>query len=267
MAVTAGRLVQLVPVEAKAKPGKAFTAKLKVSGSHGTVVYAESKGAPQLKVSTSGVISAPATLIAGVYRASGNDRDTLGDSGTWAFTLTISGRKLTQAQPARATIAAGTAFKDKLKVKASHGKVTFTELKGAPRLKVTSSGVISAPATLKKGIYKATGTMKDSSGGSGSWRFTLTVTSGSFKQIGATTGTTTNTKAFTAQLKVAGAAGTVRFKKLTGSSQIAVSSSGTVSAPVALAAGTYTITGTAKDTSGDVCNWTFTLSVTSSVAP
>jgi hypothetical protein len=40
-----------------------------------------------------------------------------------------------------------------------------------------------------------------------------------------------------------------------------VSSAGKVSAPDTLAAATYTITGTAKDSSGDTCKWTFTLVV------
>jgi len=259
--VAATRLLQIAPDAATTIAGKAFAAQLEVAGSHGTVTYAQSSGAPHLTVSSSGAISAPATLTAGTYRASGSTRDTLGDSGLWSFTLTVTGHKLTQLAPITAAIVAGKAFTARLKISGGHGKLTYSESKGSPQLKVSSSGVLSALATLKPGTYKATGSVRDTSSDSGTWRFTLTVKASTLKQISPTAGRTISGTAFTAQLKVSGAHGKVTFTQLTGAQVMTVSSTGKLSAPATLAAATYTITGTAKDRSGDTCKWTFTLVV------
>jgi len=48
--------------------GKAFTDQLKTSGGTGTVTYAQSTGAPDLKVSSSGAVSAPAPWRQGPTR-------------------------------------------------------------------------------------------------------------------------------------------------------------------------------------------------------
>jgi hypothetical protein len=225
------------------------------------VTYAQSNGAPHLTVASSGAISAPATLTAGIYKASGSTRDTLGDGGLWAFTLTVTGHKLTQLAPMKATIVVGKAFTERLKVSGGHGKLTYSESKVSSELKVSSAGVLSALASLKPGTYKATGSVKDPSSDSGSWHFTLTVKAPTFKQISPTAGKTHSGTAFTAQLKVSGANGKVTFTQLTGAQVMTVSSSGKVSASATLAAAIYTITGTAKDRSGDSCKWTFTLVV------
>jgi hypothetical protein len=58
--------------------GTAFSGQLAVTSAAGPVT-----------VSAAGVITAPATVPAGVYQLTGTDSDPLGDSGTWAFTLTI----------------------------------------------------------------------------------------------------------------------------------------------------------------------------------
>jgi hypothetical protein len=89
LTVKANKLTQIAPTKATTTTGEAFTGQLKVSGSHGTVTYAQSIGAPDLKVSSSGAVSAPATLAAGTYKAAGTARDSLGDTGTWSFTLTL----------------------------------------------------------------------------------------------------------------------------------------------------------------------------------
>ena len=186
--------------------GKAFTGQLEVSGSHGTVTYAQSTGAPDLKVSPSGAVSAPATLAAGTYKAAGTARDTLGDTGSWSFALTVTASKLTQVAPTSATTTLGKAFSGQLEVSGSRGTVTYTQSSGAPDLTVSSSGKVSALATLAAGTYQATGIVKDTSGDTGTWSFTLTVTAtvNKITQIAPTTATTTTGKAFSGRLEVSG---------------------------------------------------------------
>ena len=99
-------------------------------------------------------------MPAGTYKAAGTTRDTLGDTGTWSFTLTITVTKLTQIAPTAATTPAGKAFTGQLEVSGSRGAVTYAQLSGVPDLTVSSSGAITADATLAAGIYKATGTVK-----------------------------------------------------------------------------------------------------------
>jgi putative sterol carrier protein len=264
LTVTATKISQVAPTTATTAPGKAFTGQLKVSGSHGTVTYAQSTGAPDLKVSSAGAVSASATLAAGTYKATGTARDTLGDTGTWSFALTVTASKLTQAAPTAAATTTGKAFSGQLEASGSHGTVTYTQTTGAPRLTISSSGKVSAPATLAAGTYKATGTVKDTSGDTGTWSFTLTVTAtvNKITQIAPTTATTATGRAFSGRLEVSGSRGTVTYAQSSGAPHLTVSSSGAVSAPATLAAGTYTATGTVKDTFGDTGTWSFTLTVT-----
>ena len=67
--------------------------------------------------------------------------------------------------------------------------------------------------------------------------------------------------AFSDQLQVSGATGTVTFAQTTGSASVAVSGSGQVSASASLAAGTYSASGTDSDAGGDTGTWTYNLSV------
>ena len=257
-------LTQVAPTSARTTTGTAFTAQLKVSGSHGAVTYTQSAGAPELKVSSSGTVSASVSLPAGTYKATGTARDTHGDVGSWSFTLTVAATKLAQAAPAAGTTAVGTAFTAQLKVSGSHGAVTYAQSVGAPELKVSSAGAVSAPASLPAGSYKATGTARDTYGDVGSWSFTLTVKANKLTQLGRTTGTTTTGRAFAAQLKVSGSVGAVTYSQSAGAPQLNVSSSGSVSAPANLPAGTYKATGAARDILGDTGTWSLTLTVTAS---
>jgi uncharacterized protein DUF11 len=63
----------------------------------GPVSYLTTSAAGPVTVPAAGVITAPATVPAGVYQLTGTDSDPFGDSGNWAFTLTV-----TPAGPARA---------------------------------------------------------------------------------------------------------------------------------------------------------------------
>jgi hypothetical protein len=260
--VSAHKLAQLAPLAAKIAAGSAYTAQITVSGAHGRLTYTQSVGAPRIVVSSAGALRAPADLAAGTYKASGSVRDSLGDLGAWSFELTVVASKLTQAAPDKATISTGKAFAGQLKVSGSHGTVVYTETKGAPHLKVSPSGAISAAASLPAGLYKATGTEKDSAGDTGKWSFSLTIKASGLTQLAPKSAKVTSGRPFTDQLKVSGARGKVTFTQLTDAQVMTVSPSGVISAPATLAPATYIVTGTAKDKLGDSCNWSFTLTVT-----
>ena len=262
LTVTANKITQVAPATATIKAGKAFTGQLKVSGSHGAVTYAQSSGAPSVKVSSSGRVSAPATLAAGTYKAKGTEKDSLADTGKWSFALTVTANKITQLAPATATIKAGKAFTGQLKVSGSHGAVTYAQSSGAPSVKVSSSGRVSAPATLAAGTYKAKGTERDSLGDTGIWSFTLNLTAYKITQLAPASATTAAGEGFTGQLEVSGSRGTVTFTQSNGAPSVKISSSGKVSTPATLAAGTYKATGSDSDTHGDTGIWSFALTVT-----
>ena len=241
--------------------GTAFRGRLKVTGSHGAVTFSQSTGAPHIKVSSSGVISIAANLPTGIYKATGAVRDSEDDSGVWSFTLTVVARKLTQLAPSSGTTTVGKAFSDQLKLLGSHGRVTYSQSSGAPQLKVSSSGTVSAPATLAAGTYKATGGARDSFGDSGNWSFTLKVAGNQLLQLAPSTGATKGGKAFHSQLKVSGAHGALRYSQSSGAPRVLVTPSGAVSAPAGLPGGVYKASGRVEDSLGDLGNWTFTLTV------
>ena len=128
--------------------------------------------------------------------------DASGDTGTWGFSLTVSATTLTQIAPTTGTTTLGKAFTGQLEVSGAHGAVTYAQSSGTPQLTVSSSGKVSALATLTAGTYSATGIVNDASGDTGTWGFSLTVSATTLTQIAPTTGTTTLGKAFTGQLEV-----------------------------------------------------------------
>ena len=134
---------------------------LSVTGNIGAVVYTQTTGSPSLSVSTTGAVSAPATLVAGPYAATGTDVDALGDTGTWSYTLTVNDSTLTQVSPTAGTTTTGSAFADQLSVTGNNGAVVYTQTTGSPSLSVSTTGAVSAPATLVAGPYAATGTDVD----------------------------------------------------------------------------------------------------------
>ena len=265
LTVTVNKIVQVAPTTATTTLGNSFAGQLEVSGARGTVTYAQSAGGPDLKVSPSGLISAPATLSAGTYKATGTVKDSLGDTGAWTFVLTVTVNKIVQVAPIAATIARGKIFSEQLEVSGGHGTITYSQSAGAPDLTVSSSGVISGPASLAAGTYDATGTVKDASGDTGDWSFSLTVTSITITQVAPSTARTTTGKAFSDQLEVSGGHGTIAYAQSTGAPELTVSSSGLISSQDSLAAGTYEATGTVKDSLGATGDWSFSLTVTATV--
>jgi major membrane immunogen (membrane-anchored lipoprotein) len=267
LVVRSNKITQVAPASATAATGKAFTVQLKVSGSRGTITYTQLTGLTHLLVSASGKVSTMSTLAAGTYKATGSVKDGLGDRGLWSFTLTVAAGKFTQVSPVTATITTGKAFRVQLRVSGATGTVTYAQTKGAPQLKVSTSGKVSAPATLAAGTYKATGTAKDKFGDKGTWRFILKVKGQKLIQLETKSGSVTSGKALTGQLKVSGALGNVTYKQLTGLPSVTVSASGQISAPATLAVATYTVSGIDRDSRGDKGTWSYTLTVTGAMSP
>jgi hypothetical protein len=85
---TTGGIAQSPPVSGAVLQGSAYSGQLAVTGSSGTVTFAQSSGG-DVSVSSTGVVSAPASLASGAYTASGTDSDTSGNTGTWTFTLNV----------------------------------------------------------------------------------------------------------------------------------------------------------------------------------
>jgi hypothetical protein len=79
---------QEAPLTGTTVAGDGFSSSLQVSGGTGSVTYKQTSGAPDIAVSGTGLLTAPTTLAAGTYTASGTDAD-VGGAGSWEFTLTI----------------------------------------------------------------------------------------------------------------------------------------------------------------------------------
>lgn len=95
--VVAKTLSQNLPVAGTvtAADSAAFTAQLASSGNNGLVSYTQTAGSASLKVSDSGAVTTTGALAAGSYTASGTTADPAGDSGTFTYTLTVTGASIT----------------------------------------------------------------------------------------------------------------------------------------------------------------------------
>lgn len=139
--------------------------------------------------------------------------------------------------------------------------VTYVETAGSPSLLVSPSGLITTGGTLSAGTYLATGTTSDTTGNTGTFAFTLVV--GVLTQSAPTTASTSisSSATFTDQLVITGSNGTTTYTQLGGSPSVLVSPTGLVSTVGQLPYGTYTVTGTMADSSGDNGTFTFSLAV------
>ena len=222
-------ITQTAPFSNSTTPAKSasFTNTLATTGNTGTVTFVTTSTPPGsaggIRVASSGVVTTTGALSAGTYKASGTDSDSSGDTGTWSFSLTVSATAITQVAPTTGTTTTAKAFTSQLHVSGSKGTVTYSQSAGSPDLKVSSSGAVSAPATLAAGTYKATGTVKDTSGDTGTWSYSLTVRATAIIQVAPTTGTTTVGKVFTGQLGVSGSHGTVTYAQSAGAPDLKVS--------------------------------------------
>jgi type VI secretion system secreted protein VgrG len=93
-------LIQGSPNAATVAGGEGYSGQRNVTNAAGIVSYTEtvSGDSTDVVVSSTGKVTAADSLSPGIYSVSGYDGDTSGDTGTWAFTLTVMGT--TRAAPA-----------------------------------------------------------------------------------------------------------------------------------------------------------------------
>ncbi len=164
----------------------AFTATLAAaSGFVGPVTFTTST--PGFAISSGDVLESTGSLAADgtPYTVSGSDSDAYGDSGSWAYSLTVnatvttSGATITQTSPTSGTVV-DTASKSfsagPITVSGNSGPVTFITTKSSPALTVSAVGLITSTNQLTVGTYVVSGTDADTSGGTGTWTYTLSVT-------------------------------------------------------------------------------------------
>jgi hypothetical protein len=274
LTVIKGTLTQVAPFGKTVtivNSGGSYNDQLTVSGSSGATTYVVTSSNAHLKVLSSGVITTVSgPLAAGTYTVSGTDSDSLGDIGTWTYTLTVIKGTLTQVAPFGKTVTivnSGASYGDQLAVSGSSGATAYVVTSSNSHLKVSSNGAItSVSGPLAVGAYTVSGTDSDSLGDTGTWTYTLTVIKGTLTQVAPFSEKVTVAKCssgFSDQLAVSGSSGSTTYLVTSSNAHLKVSSSGlvtTVSGP--LAAGNYTVSGTDSDSLGDTGTWTYTLTVT-----
>jgi hypothetical protein len=116
-------LTQGTPTSASVADGAGYSGQLTVTNAVGTVTYTEtsSTDSTDVVVGSTGAITAGTSLAPrapGIYSVSGTDHDTNGDTGTWAFALTVNPAivTLTQGTPTTASVADGAGYSGQLTV-------------------------------------------------------------------------------------------------------------------------------------------------------
>jgi len=194
----------------------------------------QSTGALHLTVSSSGKISAAATLPAGTY-------DTTGTMETARCRRDLElcpDCRSHQAHSARPDTAATLLAKVSpvSSMSPAHAELSRTPSRPAPDLRISSSGKVLAWRPWWQD-YKASGTSETPSVILGV-ELCLDGRSHQAQPGCPETGTTVTGMAFSGQLKASGAHGTVTYAQSTGATVLKVSSSGKVSAGTTIVAGT-----------------------------
>lgn len=150
------------------------------------VTYVTSASSTGLSVSSTGAVSTTGLLAPGPYTVSGTDSDTLGDTGVWSYTLTVTSPSggpppsmttLVQTSPTSSTTTTdnSSAFTGSLTVSGATGAVTYVTVTSSPSLSVSAQGKIASTGPLATGNYTVSGTDSDLQGDTGTWVFSLTV--------------------------------------------------------------------------------------------
>jgi outer membrane protein OmpA-like peptidoglycan-associated protein len=279
LTVSGGSISQAAPLTgvATTTDSSGFSAQLEPT-TFGTndVTYATTVSNAHLSVLPSGAITTVgAPLAAGPYTVSGTDGDTLGDAGTWSFTLTVSGVTFAQTAPISGSTSTGSssAFTAQLEPTTFNGSaVVYTTTATSGDVIVSPSGAISTSGTLAANPYTVSGTDTNGLGDTGTWTYTLTVASPpppsptgvTLTQGAPTTGTTNTTSSASysvGPLTVTNGKGVITFTTTAVGTGLSVSTGGAVTTTGALAVGKYTVSGTDTDPAGDTGTWTFTLTV------
>jgi outer membrane protein OmpA-like peptidoglycan-associated protein len=286
LTVTAATLIQTSPTTGTtttALSGSFNPGSISVTNGVGTVSFTQTGSSPDFSL-TGGQIATTGTLAVGSHTITGTDTDTSGDTGTWSYDLTVTGGTLIQTSPTSGvttTTSSSSFVPGSISVANSLGAVTYTQTGTAAGLSLTGSQ-ISTSGPLAAGSYSISGTDVDAAGDTGTWSYDLSVnapTSGgnsgggssssgggvsTITQTSPNTGTTTSgaSSAFDpGTITVANNQGTVTFITTSSIPQLLVSSSGVISTAGPLTSGTYTVSGTDSDVSGDSGTWRYSLTV------
>ena len=132
-----------------------------------------------VNIDAHGNITTTGPLAAGSFVASGTATDVNGNTGTWAYTLTVGTINQTSALSASTTTALSASVAlGSIAVSNAVAPVTFSPASSTPAgVTVSANGAISTTRTLSAGSYRVSGTDSDTSGDAGNWFFTLTVSS------------------------------------------------------------------------------------------
>lgn len=238
-----------------------FSHQLVTTNNSGAVTYAQVGGAPNLVVSSTGLVTTSGQLPPGSYVATGTTSDAGGDTGTFSITVDVGVLLQSSATTANVKVSGSSTYSSQLSVTGATGAVTYVQTNGAPTLAVGSSGLITTIGSLTAGSYVATGTATDSVGDEGTFTFTLKV--GALVQRAPTAASiaTIDSSKFSQQLSVGANLGAETFAQTTGAPSLLVSASGLITTSGTLAAGTYKAAGAVSDATGDQGTFTFTLTV------
>ena len=181
----AGTLRQTTPfgqITTVSNTGTVFNDQLHVSGSRSPVTYVVTTANPNLHVTSSGLVTTVAgPLAVGAYFVAGTDSDTLGDVGTWSYTLTVAERTITCTGGHTVSVnrSQWIRFNVQLSTIGAQGESTFNATSSADHLRVSNDGEITTDGgPPPPGTYTISGHCRDSYGDSGTWSYTLTVVNG-----------------------------------------------------------------------------------------
>jgi outer membrane protein OmpA-like peptidoglycan-associated protein len=275
LTVTAGQIVQGSPTlgSTPANESANFTDTLTAaSGAVGPVTFAN----PTLgfTITDGDVLNTPGPLSVqgSPYEVSGTDSDGSGDTGTWNYSLTVTAGQIVQGAPNSGSTqanASATFASTLTAASGAVGPVTFTTSTSGFTITNGNELKSTGPLSVADSPYTITGHDSDIYGDAGSWTYSLTVlpTGGTAKliQTSPTTGTVSDISSGTftsGPITVENNTGPVTFVTTKTSPGLTVSASGLISSTGSLTIGTYGVSGTDSDASGDSGTWTYTLTVT-----
>ena len=240
-----------------------FSTQLLVEGESAAVTFVQATGAPNLLVSSTGLVTVGATLAAGTYSVTGT-ASAAGLSGNFSFALTVGTLTQTGTIAASASVLASATFTTQLTGVGGSGPLSFTPTTSSTGLVVSSTGLVTTTGALARGTYKVSGTMSDAFGDLGQFAFALKV--GALTQSSPIRSTITPAASatFTNQLTATGGSGALAFTQTAGLPSLVVSPTGLVTTSGTLTNGSYVVRGVVSDASGDAGTYFFNLLVTAS---
>ena len=201
-----------------------YSITLTTTGDGSAVTYTQdgSGQSPELHIDPStGKITTTGTLAIETYSISGETADD-NDTGTWAFTLTVTAGTLsTSPTTGTVSVPGSSGFTVSLVTTGNYGGgVTYSQgaSNQSPDLSFnTSAAEISTTNTLAVGNYTISGATTDPEGDAGSWNYTLAVTPVAITQTAPFLNSTTpaDSSSFTATLTTTGNTGAVGFTTTT----------------------------------------------------